>query len=367
MSMRKRLSVSSTRSESPLVTAPNADSEEWVAAWKGVLAKDIVDSPVVAVDAEATVEDACELLLSKDLVCLAVRTPVKRSPKPSPFHGLFDFADVNAFLTLAATRHRITTDELREKPRVQEILNAAKEGKVPVYLVSNLSEKNPLEVLPHDATLISLLTIFARGAHRVLIKAPPSSDPTPSYLGLVSDRSLLSWFTTYAQRTPSLLRFLSVPLSSLALPSLYLYSSVVASKASSSVLDAMRLMSDEGVSAVAVVDDETGGVLSAVSVTDVGKIVVPAQSNQILGTPLQQLIAQIKEPDGSTDGVDKFPGKARRGSLREGADIRACECGCGGLSSREKARRTAFERGCPREQRDTHRRCIADPGVVCLR
>lgn len=41
MSMRKRLSVSSTRSESPLVfaTAPNADSEEWVAAWKAVLAK----------------------------------------------------------------------------------------------------------------------------------------------------------------------------------------------------------------------------------------------------------------------------------------------------------------------------------------
>ena len=38
---RKRMSVSSMRSESPLVfhTAPNADSEEWVAAWKSVLAK----------------------------------------------------------------------------------------------------------------------------------------------------------------------------------------------------------------------------------------------------------------------------------------------------------------------------------------
>ena len=38
---RKRMSVSSMRSESPLVfhTAPNADSEEWTAAWRGVLAK----------------------------------------------------------------------------------------------------------------------------------------------------------------------------------------------------------------------------------------------------------------------------------------------------------------------------------------
>ncbi|PIL23203.1 hypothetical protein GSI_14512 [Ganoderma sinense ZZ0214-1] len=311
MSTRKRMSVSSIRSESSLVfqAAPNADSEGWVAAWKDVLAKDVIDSPLVAVDAGTSVEDACELLLSKDIECLAVKVPPNRSPKLSPFYGLFDFADVNAFLTLAATRHKIRTEELREKPRVQEILNAAKEGKVPAYLVSNLSEKNPLEVLPHDATIIQLLTIFARGTHRVLIQGPssgPGPQP-PTYLGLVSDRALLAWFTAYAQRTPTLLRFLSVPLCSVGLPSLYLYAAVVAAKASDQVLDAMRLMSDEGVSSVAVVDDETKGLLSAVSVTDVGRVVVPAQSNAILGTGLQQLVAAIKEPDGSMDGVDKFP------------------------------------------------------------
>ncbi|KAI0365810.1 hypothetical protein BV20DRAFT_1046551 [Pilatotrama ljubarskyi] len=306
MSLRKRLSVSSVRSDSPLVftAAPNADSEEWVNAWKQILAKDIIDSPVVAVDAETSVEEACEVLLSKDLLCLAVKTPQSRSPQQSPFCGLFDFADVNAFLTLAATRHKISMDELREKPRVQEILKAAREGKVPAYLVSNLSDKNPLEVLPHDADIIALLSIFSRGAHRVLIQAPP---PSSDYLGMVSDRGLLAWFTKYAEKTPTLLRYLSVPLASLALPSLYLYMAVVAAKATDTVLDAMKLMSDEGVGSIAVVDDETGGLLSAVSVTDIGKIVVPAQSNQILSTPLKQLITRIKEPDGSTDGVDKFP------------------------------------------------------------
>lgn len=104
----------------------------------------------------------CQLLLSKDIVCLAVKTPQNASPGLSLFHGLFDvcefgsprhwrmadrlcarwlytlqFADVNAFLTLAATRHKIRMEELREKPRVQEILDAAREGKVPVYLVSS--------------------------------------------------------------------------------------------------------------------------------------------------------------------------------------------------------------------------------------
>ena len=43
MSLRKRMSVSSTssRSDSPLAftTAPNVDAEEWVKAWGQVLAR----------------------------------------------------------------------------------------------------------------------------------------------------------------------------------------------------------------------------------------------------------------------------------------------------------------------------------------
>ncbi|KAI0918330.1 hypothetical protein AcW1_009758 [Taiwanofungus camphoratus] len=306
MSLKKRLSVSSTRSESPLIftAAPNTDSEEWVNAWQRVLARDLIDCPVVAVDTETSVEDACELLLSQKLACLAVNSRPGSSPNNNPYHGLFDFADVNAFLTFAATRHKLASEELREKPRIQEILAAAKSGHVPVYLVSNLSEKNPLETLPHDATLISLLGVFARGTHRVLIR---SESPSSEFLGMASDRRLLSWFSSYAQQTPSLLRFLANPLSSLTLPSMYLYTSVVAAKETDSVLEAMRLMSEEGVSTIAVIDEKTGRLLSAVSVSDIGKIVVPAQSNQILSTPLHQLVSRIKEPDGSTDGVDKYP------------------------------------------------------------
>jgi hypothetical protein len=66
-------------------------------------------------------------------------------------------------------------------------------------------------------------------------------------------------------------------------------------------------MSEQGVSSVAVIDEDSGSLLSTVSVTDVGKIVVPSQSNHILSTPVYQFIAQIKEPDGLTDGVDKYP------------------------------------------------------------
>ncbi|KAI0070841.1 hypothetical protein K474DRAFT_1607926 [Panus rudis PR-1116 ss-1] len=310
MSVGRKLSASSIRSESPFVFAavPNAEADEWTKTWQTVFARDLIDSPVVAVDAETTVEDACELLLSKNIMCIAVNQSSNGSPHASPYIGLFDFSDVNTFLTLAATRHRWSAEELRDNPRIDEIYAAAKAGRVPVRLVSNLSEKNPLETLRHDATVLELLSVFAKGTHRGTTSlAALTPDSATEYLGMVSDRSLLAWFASEAQRLSSFHSYLSNTLSSLNLPSLYLYSSVVAAKASDSVLDAMKLMSDQGVSSVAVIEEETGGLLSAVSVTDIGKVVVPSQSNQILTMPLKQFISIVKEPDGSTDGVDKYP------------------------------------------------------------
>ena len=103
----------------------------------------------------------------------------------------------------------------------------------------------------------------------MLVKSPTS--PT-EFLGVVTDRGALSWFASQAQGDSTFLRYLSNTLSSLPLPSLYLYSSVVAVTATSTVLDAMSLMSDEGVSSVAVTIEEDGRLLSAISVTDIAKV-----------------------------------------------------------------------------------------------
>jgi hypothetical protein len=89
---------------------------------------------------------------------------------------------------------------------------------------------------------------------------------------MVSDRRVLSWIYSYAKDTPVLQEVLSSTLDQLPMPSLNIYASVIACASTSSVLDAMRLMSEQGVSSVAVLDEETGTLLSAVSVTDIGKV-----------------------------------------------------------------------------------------------
>lgn len=158
--------------------------------------------------------------------------------------------------------------------------------------------------------------------YAVLVKSPAGS--SESHLGMVSDRRLLAYFSAFARSSSaavpplpsikpssSFLRYVSNPLSLLPLPSLNLHSEVVAVHSANTVLDAMGMMSDLGVSSVAVLVEEGGSLLSAVSVTDIGQVgadhfswygsddihpqtVVPSQSNHILTMPVQQLVSQIK-------------------------------------------------------------------------
>ena len=93
---------------------------------------------------------------------------------------------------------------------------------------------------------------------------------------MVTDRALMRYFHSHAKSSPALARYLSNPLHSLSLPSLNLRSDVVSCSSAETVLDAMKAMSEQGVSSVAVIEDTPGSssvsLLSAVTVTDIGKV-----------------------------------------------------------------------------------------------
>lgn len=105
-----------------------------------------------------------------------------------------------------------------------------------------------------------------------------SYDNPEEFVGMVSDRRLLSWFDAYSRDTPSFNSFLSNPIHSLALPSLNLNAAVMAAESSATILDAMKLMSEGGVSSIPIVEENHGTLLSAVSVTDIGKVRIAAHS-----------------------------------------------------------------------------------------
>ncbi|KAJ3554529.1 hypothetical protein NP233_g12404 [Leucocoprinus birnbaumii] len=291
-----------------LILEPERD--ELINRWKGVFAKDIMETKLVIVNADMTVEEACDKLLSEGIECLVV---VDSTPPTSPglpssdrdpaketsnWIGLSDFSDVNAFLTLAATRHTLSPDIIKSNERLDRIVEAAKAGRVDVRLVSDFSDKNPYFSLPQDADLISVLELFARGAHRVFIEnTDPQAETAVSsanIVGMISDKHLLSFFASYitsssplsptpnipsttSTSSPPLQRFTSRALLEVSYSLLDIHRVVVAASSVATVMDAMRLMSEEGVSSVAVVDEENGMVIGGVSVTDIGRVVVPSQ------------------------------------------------------------------------------------------
>lgn len=54
-------------------------------------------------------------------------------------YPIVQFSDVNAFLTLAATRHTLAPEVIKANERLYRIVEAAKAGRVPVKLVCSMS------------------------------------------------------------------------------------------------------------------------------------------------------------------------------------------------------------------------------------
>lgn len=153
-----------------------------------------------------------------------------------------------------------------------------------------------------------VVTFVSLGTHRILL-LPPTPSSTQPFAGLLSDRHLLRHIHNSTSQHLGSSSILSHTLAQLKLGS----HDVVKMADSRTVLDAMRVMSEEGVSSLAVVDEMTGGLVGAVSVVDIGKVsfrshlsekretaltldflqfVIPSQTRSILATTLSQFIRQ---------------------------------------------------------------------------
>ena len=109
--------------------------------------------------------------------------------------------------------------------------------------------------------------------------ATATTGSSSNIVGMISDKRLLSFFSSMSSSSSSststvLQRFTSKSLLEFSHPPLNFRRAVVAASSVATVMDAMRLMSEEGVSSIAVVDEESGMVIGGVSVTDIGRVSV---------------------------------------------------------------------------------------------
>ncbi|KAJ1310856.1 hypothetical protein OPQ81_009374 [Rhizoctonia solani] len=258
--------------------------------------------PIVEVQASISVERACEVLLEKRVWCVAVMAQAAGAQPVCT--GLFDFSDANAYMHLAVTANTLTPEDL-QNDRISQIVSSARLRKeVPVELACNLSEKNPLVMLRNDTSLTTLLEIFSRGTHRVLVEGPEQQ-----LKGIITDSTLVKYFASNHDKmttSPVITQVLSTPLLELGVIT---PPPIVSASPDSTVLDAMTLMSREGVSSIAVLDPgpDIGVLVSAVTVTDIGQLVIPSESKSVLSMKLSAFVSEIKNPHGVINGEDLYP------------------------------------------------------------
>jgi len=210
----------------------------------------------------------------------------------------------------------------------------------------DLSQKNPYHSLPLSAPVRSLLPLFASGCHRIAL----TSNDTPRIL--TSALLLEHLISLSPSLIPTALK------SRIANSKLPLHA-LVSLPGSASVLDAMQVMSTEGLSALGVLSgtgrvrressgssssqsgsnygaltaspmliplgspavnmdvsplDSAGGsgeLVSIVTARECASLVVPSEGKQILGMGLEQMVKalQVVEEGGTNRGEERVPGE----------------------------------------------------------
>ncbi|TXT06072.1 hypothetical protein VHUM_03545 [Vanrija humicola] len=257
-------------------------------AWLDVTASEVTKERAKMVSGDTNLEQATEILMQSDLQSLLVETGAG--------YGLFDFADLNTVLLLVLTASsQGSFDHLDE--RSCEIVSCLKRGiRLGVGTVCDISGKNPCSSFPPDTPLRQLLPLFASGVHRVVI----TSDP-PTILG---SSGLLEYLT---RQPPSLLR---LSLSEVDLP----LHPLVSLPATASVLDAMQVMSLNGMGALGVIgsdsdrDPELSSLVGIVTVSDCSKLVVPSEGKHALGMALGDMCKNVlADHHGLERGEERVP------------------------------------------------------------
>lgn len=92
---------------------------------------------------------------------------IRESPQHKSAVGTFDYADLNAYLLLAAGLTQPNEELLAS---YEELARKAKEGiPIPLRDVKDLGRKEPLTTLPASASVMTAVQTFGGGVHRVVV------------------------------------------------------------------------------------------------------------------------------------------------------------------------------------------------------
>ncbi|CRG85312.1 Protein sds23 [Talaromyces islandicus] len=243
------------------------------------------------VEVDTGIEDATHTLIQTEAPVLLVRESVE----DKSVVGTFGYNDLNAYLLLVVGLAKPTESQLTS---FREVSQKAQEGsKIPLKDIRDLVPKEPLTTLPETANLMAAVETFGGGVHRIVVLKEGSDEA----IGIVSQSRLVKFLWENGRSFPIIDQLYPQYLKDLGIGS----QQVIHINGDKPLYHALQLMNDEGISSLAVVDNNTN-VIGNISTVDV-KLLTTSSSLPLLQNTCIHFISVILSTRGLVEGKDSFP------------------------------------------------------------
>ncbi|KAL5323513.1 hypothetical protein ACEPPN_008050 [Leptodophora sp. 'Broadleaf-Isolate-01'] len=209
--------------------------------------------------------------------------------------GTFDYSDLNAYLLVVVG---LANPEGEQLETFDALAKKAREGAwIPVRDIQTLAKKGPLITLSESEDLSKAIEHFASGVHRILV----CKHGTTEVVGILSQLKVVRFLWDNATSFPAIDALYPVILRDLGVGT----RETISINGDRTLTDALQLMSNEGLTSVAVVDNALN-VVGNISTADV-KLLTNSSSLPLLKSSCIHFISVILSERGIGDGKDSFP------------------------------------------------------------
>ncbi|KAK3384806.1 hypothetical protein B0H63DRAFT_171385 [Podospora didyma] len=259
--------------------------------WRDISLGELAPDEARWAELDTSIEDATMALLKGNPSNVVL---VRESSESKTAISTFDHNDLNAYLLVVVglakpdEEHVQLYDEIAKKAQAQTAITLLE--------IQRICRKEELVTLSAESTLDKAMEAFGSGIHRLLV-----TNQAGEVAGVLSQLRLLEFFWNEAVNFPVIDRLYGSLLRDLQIGT----QQIIAINADAPLADALLLMSNEGLTSVAVVDHGLN-VVGNISTADV-RLLTSAASLPLLKSSCMHFVSVILTERGVERGRDSFP------------------------------------------------------------
>lgn len=261
--------------------------------WRNIRVGELVQrSDVRWAELNTPIESATKLLTEAGPPNVIL---LRESPDETAACDTFDYNDLNAYLLVVVGLASPEEDQVEAWSRL--VQKAKEHLPIPLREITTLAKKSPLVTLSESEDLSKAIEIFGSGVHRILI----CKEGTRDVVGVLSQLKLVKFLWDNGSSFPTIDQLYPIILRDLNIGTVQ----TISINGDKPLADALQLMSNEGLTSVAVVDNALN-VIGNISTADV-KLLTNSSSLPLLSSSCIHFISVILSERGIGDGKDSFP------------------------------------------------------------